>query len=311
MRTISEYSKDELTDLYNQYKTLSKISKNIGLSIESIRKKFIELEIPYKKQVVYDVNHKFFNTITEKSAYWLGFISADGNVAQNKPRISIMLKKTEYQHLIKFKNDLDCQAPIYTGSRKDNRKNFKSKIYYFCKIRFTSKKIKNDLASLGILPRKSKILTFPEILKNHPLVNHYIRGLIDGDGSIDVINNCGGIYLCGTYDIVNETKKIIDRDLNLTGTKLRFNKSNGLYFFKYIRHKEVCKIINYLYNSASTWLDRKKESADQILGLEKNLKIDIDLDLLKTIKPKELAKQLGVSEITIWRRRRENKIVSD
>jgi hypothetical protein len=55
--------------------------------------------------------------------------------------------------------------------------------YRLAKICFTSLMMHTDLAKLGIVPRKSLILRWPDILPMH-LANSYLLGIFDGDGWI-------------------------------------------------------------------------------------------------------------------------------
>ena len=53
-------------------------------------------------------------------------------------------------------------------------------------IHLTSDKMFNDLIKQGCIPNKSLVLTFPnkyQVPEN--LINHFIRGYFDGDGSIN------------------------------------------------------------------------------------------------------------------------------
>ena len=54
-----------------------------------------------------------------------------------------------------------------------------------CRLSFRSDQIVDDLIKLGCPPRKTFKITFPseEIVPNN-LINHFLRGYLDGDGSI-------------------------------------------------------------------------------------------------------------------------------
>ena len=55
------------------------------------------------RKIEYNVNPLVFQKIdNEESAYWLGFIYADGCMCDGS-RIQIMLKGSDYQHLEKMK----------------------------------------------------------------------------------------------------------------------------------------------------------------------------------------------------------------
>jgi hypothetical protein len=259
--------------------------------------------------MTYNVDHSFFSQPTERSFYWAGFLAADGNIDKGKPRITLALKSSDIEHLEKFKKDLQFKGEIKQISSFDNRQSFKSKIYYKSYLRFTSKKIVEDLNNQFLItPAKSKTLKFPSHLSNHPLIHHFVRGLIDGDGTIfykldlQRRENCASIFLCGTEGIVNSVDSIIFSNLNIRG---EVKNKNGLYYLRYNGHEKLKKIINYLYFNCTIFLNRKMESAQKILNI-KPKKIILDIEKLKELKDSEslnqLAKLFHCSKSTIVRR---------
>src|SRR4051812_9808472 len=115
-------------------------------------------------------NESYFNSIdTEDKAYWLGFIAADGNVqftAKNKC-LSIGLKFSDKTHLEKFALCLNYNGPISTNRT-------------IAKITLYSAQLTKDLATHGILPRKS--FNVKPWSGSPYLLKHYWRGVFDGDG---------------------------------------------------------------------------------------------------------------------------------
>lgn len=261
--------------------------------------------------MTYSVNHSFFSEINEQSMYWAGFIASDGNIAKDKPRITLALKSSDKNHLEKFKKNINFDGPIIDITSKDTRNNFKSETYYKSQIRFTSKQMVYDLKSnFNITPFKSKILKFPDHLKDHPLVNHFIRGLIDGDGGIYYKfvpgrnENVCNVFLCGTEDIVRSVENIFTNKLNTNGTY--YLSKNNLSNIVYRNLNYVQNIIKYIYNNCSVCLDRKKDVANFILNLKprkislNTLEIKAMIDQGKLIK--DIAKDLGYSYCTVRRR---------
>src|SRR5260370_12281192 len=57
--------------------------------------------------------------------------------------------------------------------------------YRLAKVHFTSPGMYADLAKLGIIPRKSRTLTWPEMLARD-FINSYLLGVLDGDGWITI-----------------------------------------------------------------------------------------------------------------------------
>jgi hypothetical protein len=243
--------------------------------------------------------------------YWAGFIASDGNIAKDKPRITLALKSSDKNHLEKFKKNINFNGPIVNVVTKDFRNNFKSETYYKSQIRFTSKKMVSDLKlNFNITSCKSKTLQFPDNLKDHPLINHFIRGLIDGDGGIYYKFLAGrnekvcNVFLCGTENIVKSVESVFTNNLNANGTY--YLSKNNLSNIVYRNLNSVQNIIYYIYNNSSIYLNRKKEIANFILTLKprkislNTQEIKIMIDQGKLIK--DIAKDLGYSYCTVRRR---------
>lgn len=199
--------------------------------------------IPNGKQ---DIDSNIFSKIdTEEKAYWLGFMYADGNLSSTTNHVSLELSLKDEEHLIKFNNFLSKSKNI----RKDNLR---------CRCIFKDSKIYNDLISLGCMPKKSLVLKFPkstQVPKN--LIHHFVRGYVDGDGSIYVSNSNINISVLGTVEFLTKLIKV----LNLPKRNLyKNNKQNNsnCYFFQY-SGKNAISFINILYKDATVYLERKRK----------------------------------------------------
>ena len=129
----------------------------------------------------YNLNENFFNVLNEKSVYWLGFLYADGYVRMKDGKsgeLKLKLKDTDKEHIEKFLNDIECNKPIKCGI--DN----KSK---FCLVTVYSNLLVNKLFELGCDNNKTQKIRLPKLNEN--LMNHFIRGYFDGDGSISKVKN--------------------------------------------------------------------------------------------------------------------------
>jgi len=130
----------------NRWTVLQYLKKN-GLNPQRITR-------PYKNK--YNIN--FFSEYTEESAYWAGFIMADGNISHTKSKyyVQIGLSEIDREHLQKLSNTIGFTGPTY-----DYKKGKSSS------IQIRGKWFINDLLDkYGIVERKSLIATFPEKLPN-------------------------------------------------------------------------------------------------------------------------------------------------
>jgi hypothetical protein len=115
-----------------------------------------------------------------------------------------------------------------------------------------------DLVKLGVTPNKSKVLTFPNFIEKR-LICHFIRGLFDGDGTVNVKKSTGHLIfnIVGTLDIVVNVQKILINECAVSSTKILTKGS--ISCVEYGSNDYVKKIGIYLYHNATIFLERKKE----------------------------------------------------
>ena len=211
---------------------------------EHVKSKGIDV-INYQNLKTYDFN--IFNKIdTEEKAYWLGFLYADGYITNSKGncRVSLCLKKDDYEHVLKFKNFLNIPNEITLKTNK------MGDAY---RITFRNKQIVSDLINLGCVPNKSLILKFPtsEQVPNN-LIRHFMRGYFDGDGYLGLrTNNKFKIRgsILGTEEFVLEFLKVLSIDKNP-------KKCNNIFTFEF-RYLELLKFCEFVYDDCTVYLERK------------------------------------------------------
>jgi len=200
----------------------------------------------------YQVDENFFDEInTEEKSYWLGFLYADGYVIKRKNKYYSGMLIKDKEHMEKYKNDINSNSLIL--ERKDG--SFYINIYN--KI-FTKKLMKQ-----GVVPRKTKIIKFPKLKED--LINHFIRGYFDGDGSITCTEKTLNFHICcASYEFLEqlliELKNNIDFDRKL---KI-YERKDGLYNIITSSINDINKLYNYLYKDCVVYLERKKEKFDYI-----------------------------------------------
>ncbi|MBI5420695.1 MAG: hypothetical protein HZA35_00025 [Parcubacteria group bacterium] len=128
----------------------------------------------YKKK-----NEDFFKTWSPEMAYVLGFIVADGCLTKNKRGgCFTTIEITDKSIIYAIRNVLHSDIKI--SEYRPKNKNWNKKY----RLQIGSKEIFNDLLELGVTPRKSKIITLP----NMPDIyfHDFLRGYFDGDGCVNV-----------------------------------------------------------------------------------------------------------------------------
>ena len=195
------------------------------------------------KERISKVRLDLFSSIkTEEDAYWLGFILADGYISDTN-YFEISLKATDYKHLYKF-----ATYAKYTGKIVNSQP---IGDYFRCRLNTKLKdSIVNNFYKLGIVPRKSLILNFPNIALN--LQPHLIRGYFDGDGCISESNEKWSLSFTGTLKVLTFINKFFNKNVKILSTK-----NSKIYSLAYGGNRQVKKFMDRIYKNSKVYLDRK------------------------------------------------------
>lgn len=113
---------------------------------------------------------------TPERAYFLGLFSADGNVTRNKNGSWYVELTSKDRPLIEFTRTL-FKLNIKVSERRDvGRRNLRFR------IQIGSKRLAEELVSLGLGPRKSARMSLPPVPPD--IFSHFLRGYFDGDGNV-------------------------------------------------------------------------------------------------------------------------------
>ena len=243
-------TENRIVELYISGLSGDKIANLIGCKKHQVyyilKKNSINRRKNSDNSKVFDFNENYFERIdSEDKAYWLGFLMADGCVYSDRNKISLMLHNDDILHLEKFKESINSNYNIKTYENKLGAK--------FSRIIINSEKTKSDLINHGCIPKKSLVLKFPNI--EEFLINHFIRGYFDGDGSLSISKDQFKFRMCGTKEFLEEV-------LNKIGFKNKLlrrwpDRNNNNYDIDIGGNLQVLKICNYLYKDATIFLDRK------------------------------------------------------
>lgn len=251
---LTKEQREEICDLYKKGYNSTQLSKQFNVSQANIsgilRRRNVKSRDNSTRQRRYKLNETIFNSINEESAYWVGFIMADGCVMSERRELIIRLSVRDKDHLIKFQQFLKSNIPVKCHKRygKTSFSNGKD----VASITACSSIIVNSLSKYGVAPRKS-LTAKVKLLENN---KHYWRGMIDGDGSV-MITNKGypRIFLCGSYDTIYQFKQF-------TKTTNKIIQKDKIYAI-FITGKRAGEIIKNLYKDATVYLDRKMKRASQ------------------------------------------------
>lgn len=278
-RQVDQFlTKEQLQQDYGVLQSFRKIGEKYGISRETVRYYVHKYKLDYNHLVIYDCDHAFFSRENEASFYVAGFIAADGCVklhsqSTNSFQLQIGLAAKDRSLLAMIKGLLKTEAPIFEytviPSAAALLKNPNLKPTKKVEVTITSKQIFHDLAKFSIVPRKTLIYTFPTWLINHPLVNHFMRGYADGDGSfyLSLKKDCNvpQVYfdLKGTENFLRTYRSILSRYTDCNG----YIRSVGnIYDLEYGGNGVLADISRFLYRDATLYLPRKYDIIKHFLS---------------------------------------------
>lgn len=246
-------------------------------------------------------NQHFFDHInTEAKAYWLGFITADGNLSKRGHAICIGLAAIDEAHLRKFCADIGYAGPI---SHEYSKKNGKS--YPRVSVRVSSKKMHEALQALGLYPNKSLTVRPCPCIPTH-LLRHYWRGVFDGDGSIHIsaINRhaaslVGSEWICRGFELFCK-----EHVQTVAATRPVTTKNH--YVFAVGGLHKVRGLLAVIYGGAEIYLNRKMELHKKLMSIEshRDIAASLNAEMIHSLLAEHgtwtaVAAVLGITEETL------------
>jgi hypothetical protein len=228
--------------------TVYRLMKKYGIpprNRSESRKKALEAG-KFKGKEKRHVNEAFFDPSnwSPGMAWVLGLLFADGNMEKSSPVFRLSQRTPD--GLRKVLNLMRSSHMISTKDKKSYKGVISGKIYSF---KVWNKKLYNDLLNLGLTPAKSTNMKFPEVPSNY--MNHFMRGLYDGDGSFYINRFDGAVvseYRNGSPEFITAAASILQEELGIPITIHKHEKFNT-YYIK-IRQK-IKELVTYLYKNAS------------------------------------------------------------
>lgn len=267
------WTEKEIIFLKNNYLTMSyaQIANELNRSVSSVASKIRKLKLfkDNKSQIRYSYNKNYFKSIdTYDKAYWLGFISADGCIADHGKgtyRLKITLQNDDYNHLVKFNRALNSNVPI-----KNKEVKYNNKIFCVSELVINCSSMCKDLMNYGIMPNKSLSIDLPKI--DDKFFIAYLRGLFDGDGTYYLGKRETGTYRY-SVELVSGSIVLLEKIVDIL--KSRYNIVSNIYKARDTKYKlYICNkkhILNlfhlFYHDNQCICLDRKKKKAMEIMNV--------------------------------------------
>lgn len=234
--------------------SVRQIAKQYLVSGDVIRRVLIDNGIEIKRHYGQTFDEHYFDNIdTPNKAYLLGFLYADGCVNKNNV-ISFTLHQNDKKILEMYVSELKATNQIA---------DVKNKLHV--RLAFCSKHMCNTLMNLGCGHNKTSSLNFPDIPEIYKY--DFIRGFMDGDGCISVVNRDKHKYISlsftGTLEMLQELKSTFNVDNKITF----YRNSYALHIGKTL---DVLRILKNIYNEADLYMTRKYNKYQEYLQWANN-----------------------------------------
>lgn len=245
----------EISALVLENKTVKEMSVVLKVCENTIWKSIKKNKLSYtnrtnRKWTLKDPYY-FKNINTEQKAYILGILMADGYNNEKEGKIIISLLKQDQDILHKIAKD------IYLDDYKiyNRLNNFGNQISV---LQISSRDLSKDLASLGCIQAKSLILSFPKL--ENSFIPHFIRGYMDGDGSINWRKEDynGSLSFIGSITFISELLMLLQARFKFT-SKLthKSGTDSRCASFQVSGNRQILEILDWIYKDSSLCLDRK------------------------------------------------------
>jgi hypothetical protein len=218
-------------------------------------------------------NEHAFDVVTPESAYWIGFLMADGTVTSGNT-MAVVLSERDVGHLEKLKSFLGASNKIVR--KISGRYSEAHSETYSARFAVRSPRLCAALANYGVRPRKTNNATACDVLASN---RDFWRGVIDGDGYVSLhsapsyfnrhpkVNAWSKprlvprIELVGSQPLLEQFCQYVKSIV--PGTKVSVKAHKSIYRVS-LGGDTARTIASALYSNASTVLDRKANAAKNL-----------------------------------------------
>lgn len=269
--SVPEELAKQMISLYSRGYSIERIQKELSkfYSTDKIKKTLIENNITLRTMAEakqcqllpetrkYPVNDNYCLE-SHNGAWILGIYSADGYLPRAKNgegnRITLSLAKKDEEILYRIAKELEYGGPIKQYLASDN-------IHQFSSLSFTSKILRQQFENYGIINNKTFLLNKLPRLPDEYMID-YIRGYVDGDGSISEHHGSPHIRITSAcQSFLEDMQKYIFNHYHLESKIISDHNAFCLYF----NVRESLQLGHLMYDNDYLALKRKKDKFYEII----------------------------------------------
>lgn len=249
---------------------MSEVAARLGRHVESVRQRSRILGLPWAPGLVNrttgrrapvlrpGVRSDYFSKVDSPiKAYVLGLLASDGYVTFKQNTVGLRVHSKDVALVELVRDELSPATPIRSGTLPPLPGYSTWRPYVAFSVGCAQ--MKADLISLGITPRKSHTVKYPELSPH--LENSFILGCFDGDGCLQTAGLPGRwqwhLY-SASEDFLVGAREAISRH---TGLELRMNTSKqGLHRLR-LNGGRAGEVLDAWLHADVSGLDRKRLAA--------------------------------------------------
>jgi hypothetical protein len=181
-KPLTDAEREIILAEYAAGRSTPKIAKGLGRGATTVSRVLTDAGVERRTDAdyaKYTLDHAAFAAVTDESAYWAGFLMADGCVYRpedGQACIYATAHEDDKGHLESLRAFLKATAPIRTWQQTET--SYSGGRSRVSRLSMRSDRLADDLAKLGVVPRKSLTARATVLAENM----HFWRGVIDGDG---------------------------------------------------------------------------------------------------------------------------------
>lgn len=205
------------------------------------------------------LNQSAFSAITEESAYWIGFLFADGYLRfigkSASPRVELLLAIRDREHVERFRSFAGSSHAL-SVSKANHRGSG------YARVSLPSSQLVADLQEHGMNNNSLAHEASAPLARSRD----FWRGVVDGDGCLRLKPGPQGVEypyldLCGGKTLVSQ---FFNYATTLTSTRTALRQQGKIWRIAF-NGKAASVIASVLYRNASISLERKREIATRIV----------------------------------------------
>lgn len=224
------------------------MARKLGIGKTAVNRWCKELGLQHIK---HSANENYFSKWSPEMAYILGIVFSDGNISWNVKKsynaLTITAAEKDKDHLEKIRLKLESTKPLLYSTQTESYR-----------LIINSKKICQILMKFGVVPNKSLIVKFPKVPKKY--LKDFIRGIIDGDGTVRYVNRKKSPYF--EITVSSGSKNFLEslvKEISTIGVLTKLRKSQGNTYIAQYSCQRGLKLASWIYKDADLYLSRKYE----------------------------------------------------